>query len=200
MARDRAKSFRRSEIDGSIRHRVIPQLDAALTDNLSELAQSELGIVALVGALQKSPELLILDEALIGLRAEQDLLDELLEEYKATGGTILMTTRDLDAAGKVADRIGLLDSGSLVATGTLGELRERGRKRLEFLFDRDQREDLFSTNPLVIGAVVQGRVARVLVHGQTDPVVDYARENGATEVIDHEAGIDELIADLREAS
>jgi len=195
---DRARSFRRSEINGSIRHKVVPALDASLDDDLAGLSQSELSVVALIAALQKLPELLMLDEAILGMRAQHDLLVELLTDFKSTGGTILMTSRELDVAGEICERVGLLDSGTLVATGTLDELRERGRKRIEFVFDRDQHEDLFATTPAVLGAVVQGNVARVLVHGHIDPVVEHARRNGATEVINHEAGLDELVSDLRD--
>jgi len=195
---DRARSFRRSEIDGSIRHRVVPALDASLDDDLAGLSQSELSVIALIAALQKSPELLMLDEAVLGMRAHHDVLLELLGDYRSTGGTILMTSRELDVSGDLCERVGLLDSGTLVATGTLDELRDRGRKRLEFVFEREQHEDLFSTTPAVLGAVVQGKVARVLVHGHIDPVVEHARRNGATEFINHEAGLDELVSDLRE--
>jgi ABC-2 type transport system ATP-binding protein len=195
---DRARSFRRSEIDGSLRQRVIPLLDAALTDDLSELSQSELGVVALVAALQKEPELLLLDEAIISMRAQLDLVKEVLDEYSAHGGTILMTSRDLSVAGRMANRVGLLDSGSLIAAGTIGELRERGRQRLEIVFKNDPKHDIFEQSPSVVGAVVQGNVARVLVLGKTDPVVAIARQHGADQIILHEAGIDELVADLRQ--
>ena len=195
---DRSRSFRRSEIDGSLRQRVIPLLDAALTDNLSELSQSELGVVALVAALQKEPELLLLDEAIIGMRAQLDLVKEILNEFSSHGGTTLMTSRDLSVAGRMAHRVGLLDSGSLIASGTIGELRERGRQRLEIVFKSDPRHDIFEQSPSVVGAVVQGNIARVLVHGKTDSVVAIARQHGADQIILHESGVDELVADLRQ--
>lgn len=194
---DRTRSFRRSEIDGSLRTRVIPQLDAALTDNLTELSQAELGIVALIGALQKEPELLLLDEAIIGMRSHEDLLETLVNDYRSHGGTILMTSRDLAKAGAMADRVGLLDSGSLIATGTIDELRQLGRQRFEIVFESDPNQDIFAASPSVVGAVVQGNVARVLVHGKIDPVVEIARQNGAKEIILHESGVDELVADLK---
>ena len=194
---DRMRSYRRSKIDSSLRTQVIPQLDAALTDNLTELSPAELGIVALVGALQKEPELLLLDEAIIGMQPHEDLRDDLVNDFRSRGGTILMTSRDLATAGATADRVGLLDSGSLIATGTIDQLRQLGRQRLEIVFVSDPREDIFEASPSVVGAVVQGNIARVLVHGQTEPVVEIARLNGAKEIILHESGVDELVTDLK---
>lgn len=196
---ERARSFRRSDIDRTLRQRIIPLLDAALTDDLKELSQPELGIVALVAAMQKRPLLLLLDEPILGLRAHHDLLVTMLDEYRSLGGTVLMTSRDLSTAGQLVDRVGLLDSGTLVATGTVEELRERGRQRLEFVFREEQTDELFAgAPPAILGGVVQGNVARVLVQGRTDTVVEFARQKGATEVIIHEAGVEELISDLRQ--
>ena len=194
---DRARSFRRSEIDSSIRQRVIPMLDVALKDDLSQLSQAELSIVSLIAALQKEPDLLLLDEPISSMRSHLDLLAELLSEYREHGGTVVMTSRDLSAAGRLADRLGILDSGSLIATGSLEELRERGRHRLEIVFTSEPREDLFEASPSVVGAVVNGNIARVLVQGGTEPVVELARQHGATEIIVHESGIEELVADIK---
>lgn len=196
---DRARSFKRSDIDRTLRQRIIPLLDAALGDDLDELSQPELAIVAMVAAMQRRPQLLLLDEPIIQMRAQHELFLTMLDEYRSLGGTVLMTSRDLSTTGELVDRVGLLDSGTLVAEGTIAELRERGRQRLEFVFRSEQREDLFAAGPpAVIGAVVQGNVARVLIQGGTDSVVEYARQNGATEVIIHEAGVEELIADLKQ--
>ncbi len=196
---DRSRSFRRSDIDLTLRQRIIPLLDAALTDHLRELSQPELNIVALVAAMQKRPKLLLLDEPVLGMRAQHELFVTLLEEHRSLGGSALLTSRDLSTTGRLVDRIGLLDSGSIVAMGSIDELRERGRQRIEFVFRSEQRDDLFEeAPPAVLGAVVQGNVARVLVHGKTETVVEFARQKGAAEVIIHEAGVDELIADLKQ--
>ena len=80
--------------------------------------------VALAGALVHDPRLIILDEPLTGLDAlSARHVKGLLGERVRNGDTIIMTTHILEVAERMADRIGVIASGRLVAEGTLGELR-----------------------------------------------------------------------------
>ncbi|MGN6684469.1 MAG: ABC transporter ATP-binding protein [Devosia sp.] len=93
--------------------------------------------VALAGALVHDPRLIILDEPLTGLDAgsarqvKQVLLDKVRQ-----GVTVIMTTHILEVAERMAERIGVINHGRLVAEGTLAELRARiGRETtLEEIF------------------------------------------------------------------
>ena len=78
-------------------------------------------------AMAGRPELLFLDEPTAGLdplarREFHDLLGGIRREL---GTTVLMTTHDLEEAGKLADRIIVLAGGRIVAQGTAGELRDQ---------------------------------------------------------------------------
>ena len=78
-------------------------------------------------AMAGRPELLFLDEPTAGLdpqarREFHDLLDGIRREL---GTTVLMTTHDLDEAGKLASRIIILADGRIVAQGTATELRNQ---------------------------------------------------------------------------
>ena len=78
--------------------------------------------VALAGALVHDPRLIILDEPLTGLDAgTARLVKDLLHARVQAGGTVIMTTHILE----VAERIGVLASGRLIAEGTLAELSLR---------------------------------------------------------------------------
>jgi ABC-2 type transport system ATP-binding protein len=81
---------------------------------------------ALAGALIHEPKLLILDEPLTGLDAAiaRQVKDLLLEHARA-GCTIILTTHILDVAERLVDRIGIIQSGRLLAEGTLQELRAK---------------------------------------------------------------------------
>ena len=95
---------------------------------------------ALAGALLHEPQLLILDEPLTGLDATiaREVKDLLLE--RARGGcTIILTTHIMEVAERLVDRIGIIQSGRIVAEGTLEELRTqagRSNATLEDLFLR----------------------------------------------------------------
>jgi len=82
--------------------------------------------VALAGALVHDPRLIILDEPLTGLDAVSARhVKGLLSARVRAGCTVIMTTHILEVAERMADRIGVIASGRLVAEGTLTELRQR---------------------------------------------------------------------------
>jgi len=99
--------------------------------------------VVLAASLMHEPKLLVVDEPMVGLdpksvRSLKDLFRKLAKEM---GVTIFMSTHTLSVAEEVADRIGILSNGRLVALGTFPELREiqaqrgePGKQRLEDLF------------------------------------------------------------------
>jgi len=81
--------------------------------------------VALAGALVHDPRLIILDEPLTGLDAasSRQVKDVLLARARR-GGTVIMTTHILEVAERMAERIGVIAKGKLIAEGTLKELQQ----------------------------------------------------------------------------
>jgi ABC-2 type transport system ATP-binding protein len=92
--------------------------------------------VALAGALVHDPRVIILDEPLTGLdAASARQVKAVLRERVAAGGTVIMTTHILEVAERMADRIGIIAGGRLIAEGTLEELRGLAGKRTTTLED-----------------------------------------------------------------
>jgi ABC-2 type transport system ATP-binding protein len=96
--------------------------------------------VALAGALVHEPRLIILDEPLTGLDAgsARQVKDVLLSRVRA-GDTVILTTHILEVAERMAERIGVIADGRLIAEGTLDELRVRSGRANTNL------EDIFLT-------------------------------------------------------
>jgi len=71
------------------------------------------------------PDVYVVDEPFIGLdpRATKEFL-ELLEEERKRGAGVLMSTHVLDTAEKICDRFVLMDSGKMVAEGSLQEIQD----------------------------------------------------------------------------
>ncbi len=92
----------------------------------------------LAGALIHEPRLLILDEPLTGLDAgSARVVKGVLADRVRQGVTVILTTHILEVAERLADRIGILHHGSLLAEGTLTELKDRagqGQGTLEDVF------------------------------------------------------------------
>lgn len=92
---------------------------------VTDLSGGEQQRVALARSLAASPRVLLLDEPLSSLDRElrERLARELRDILRAAAVTTILVTHDHDEAGVIADRIGILDSGRLVQTGTLTDLR-----------------------------------------------------------------------------
>ena len=92
--------------------------------------------VALAGALVHDPKLIILDEPLTGLDAgTAKQVKNVLRERVSAGGTVIMTTHILEVAERMADRIGVIAGGRLIAEGTLDDLRRQTGKTATSLED-----------------------------------------------------------------
>jgi ABC-2 type transport system ATP-binding protein len=80
--------------------------------------------VALAGALVHDPRVIVLDEPLTGLdAASARQVKTVLRERVSAGGAVIMTTHILEVAERMADRIGVIAGGRLIAQGTLQELQ-----------------------------------------------------------------------------
>ena len=92
---------------------------------LSGGQQQRLGLaIALVGR----PELVFVDEPTAGMDPQARRTTwELLEEVRADGVTVVLTTHHMDEAERLADRIHIIDRGKVIATGTPAELTRGGR-------------------------------------------------------------------------
>jgi ABC-2 type transport system ATP-binding protein len=81
--------------------------------------------VAIVSALLHHPEVLVIDEPTVGLDPQHArILKDLFHERCRAGMTLLMSTHELSAAEEMADRIGIMHGGKLIAVGTRDDLRK----------------------------------------------------------------------------
>ncbi len=86
-------------------------------------------------ALVGNPELLFLDEPTTGFDpAARRAAWRMIEGLKALGTTVVLTTHYLEEAEILADRIAVIDQGSIVADGTPAELGERDRAATKITF------------------------------------------------------------------
>jgi len=101
-------------------------LEAHLHERCEGFSKGMRQKVALAGALVHDPKLIILDEPLTGLDAVSARhVKGLLGDRVRSGCTVIMTTHILEVAERMADRIGVIATGRLVAEGTLAELRQQ---------------------------------------------------------------------------
>lgn len=98
----------------------------------------------IAAALLHQPRVLVIDEPLVGLDPKTvRTVKDLMREMTQGGRTVFMSTHTLEVAEAVADRIGIIHRGRLVAMGTLAELRPLGGRNetLESVFLRLTADD-----------------------------------------------------------
>lgn len=92
-----------------------------LIDALSHGMKQRLATVA---ALLHEPEVLIIDEPMVGLDPYgAKLLKKRLRAYRAKGTSVLLSTHSLHVAEEIADRVAIIEAGKILAIGKIDEIR-----------------------------------------------------------------------------
>lgn len=99
-------------------------------DDVQKLSHGNQQRVQLAAALAYGPELLILDEPFAGLDpVAVDVMSEVLRERSRSGIPIIFSSHQLDIVEDLCDRVGIIQNGQMVATGTVDELRRGSARR-----------------------------------------------------------------------
>ncbi len=122
--------------------------DADLTDRANDLAGSFSGgmqrKLTIAGALLHEPKVLFMDEPTVGLDpASRRQIWTSLKALKNQGVAVLLTTHYLEEAELLSDRIGIIRRGTLVAEGTIDDLRHKiqGIRSIAIRLTRDVDEE-----------------------------------------------------------
>lgn len=101
-------------------------LDPYLTKPIESLSHGTRQRVAIVSVLLHDPEVCILDEPMVGLDPHHArVLKDTLKERSQQGVTVFVSTHQLSVAEEMADRIGIMHEGRMIAVGTREELRRQ---------------------------------------------------------------------------
>ena len=103
-----------------------------LTRRIGDLSKGNKQKVGVVAAFMHDPQLLILDEPTSGLDPlrQQDILD-LIGERAAARRTVFLSSHELDQVEQVAQRVGIVRGGRLIAVETIAALKTRAVRRVE---------------------------------------------------------------------
>lgn len=125
-------------------------LDAHRTSLVKDLSHGLRQRLIYATTFLHKPSVMLIDEPFVGLDPYTiRLIKDLLRHHTQQGGTILLTTHILAIAEDIADRIGIIHQGELVALGTLDELRseersqESGSRRQGLDVSEKSLEDIF---------------------------------------------------------
>ena len=91
--------------------------------------------VALAAALVHAPSVLLLDEPFESVDpVSSKVIVQVLQQYRATGGTIVFSSHVMDTVERLCDHIAIVAAGSVVRSGSIADIRGREQQRLEDIF------------------------------------------------------------------
>jgi ABC-2 type transport system ATP-binding protein len=172
---------------------LVERLDLDPSVRIKSLSKGNRQKVGLIQALMHQPELLILDEPTSGLDPlVQQIFLELVREARDNGQTVFMSSHVLSEVEQVADRVGIVREGRMVAVEGFEALRGRAVRRVEIRFDEPVAAEAFAGLDGVTDLVVEGTVLRCLMTGRADALVKAAARFPVATVLAHEPDLEEL--------
>jgi len=124
------------------------RFDLDLTRRVRALSRGNKQKLAIVQAFMSRPDLVLLDEPTSGLDPiVQQEFHVLLRELTDRGGTALLSSHVLDEVQRLADRVGIIRAGHLVAVERLELLRSRALHKVEARLGTNVRHDYFTQIP-----------------------------------------------------
>jgi len=183
----------RGGVDRARVRELAERLDAELDRPVRELSTGNRQKIGLLQALMGDPELLILDEPIVGLDPlVQSSFHGLLAERREQGCSVFLSSHTLSEVERVTDRVGVLRAGRLVVVDTLDSLRAIAVRRLEIEFADPPAPAEFQTLPGVRKATPDGSKLSIAFEGSADAIVKAAAAHEVLAVHSREDDLEEI--------
>ena len=183
----------RGGVDWADVERLQDRLDAELTRPIKTLSRGNRQKIGLIQAFMHRPELIIMDEPTSGL---DPLLQQefhlMVEEVRADGRTVFISSHDLSEVERLCDRVGIIRRGQLVTVEDVAALKERALHRIEFHFGAPVSAADFDGVPGVRDIEVEDRVLTCTIEGSPDAIVKAAARFEVTKVVTQEPHLEEV--------
>jgi beta-exotoxin I transport system ATP-binding protein len=169
------------------------RFEADLDRRISRLSRGNRQKLGLIQALFHDPELLILDEPTTGLDPlMQEEFLSVITEFRARGGTVFLSSHDLDEVERACDRVAIIREGRLAAVEGVADLRHRSYRHVSVEFDAPVDQSEFVRIPGVSELHSDHRRLSFRVSGPLDPVVKAAARHTVVDMELTEPTLEEI--------
>jgi len=179
--------------DDSLAGQLVERFRVVVDRPVRELSKGNRQKIGLVLAFMHRPELLVLDEPTSGLDPlMQHEFENLLRETAGQGGTVFLSSHELDEVQRVTDRIAIIKEGRLVAEDTVDGLRRAAPRTMEVRFRHPVDPAGLRAVPGVRVEACDGPQVTLQVTGEIAPVLKIIAGYDPVDLISRPPDLDEL--------
>ncbi len=186
-----------ANLSGGVDPRHVDRLSERLRCDLDQpirsLSRGNRQKIGLVQAFMHRSELIIMDEPSSGLDPlMQQEFYALVEEVKADGRTVFISSHIMPEVERVCDRVGIIRKGELVAVEDVDSLKRRAFHRLEVHFSAPVPPEAFANLPNVRDVTVQDSQVTCTAVGKPDALIKAAARFEVVRLVSHEPNLEDV--------
>jgi ABC-2 type transport system ATP-binding protein len=162
----------RGGVDWEYVESLADRLDADMTKKVGDLSSGNRQKIGLIQAFMNKPDVLIMDEPSSGLDPlVQREFQTLMREVVADGRTVFLSSHTLSEVQRVADRVGIIRHGRLIAVEAVTDLRSKGIRSVELFFETPVNAAVFEPLPGVRDVTVQNHHVTLSFSGKMETLL-----------------------------
>jgi ABC-2 type transport system ATP-binding protein len=184
----------RSGVDWSYVDELTNRLDADLSKKVGDLSSGNRQKVGLIQAFMNRPEVLIMDEPSSGLDPLiQREFQSMMREVAAEGRSVFLSSHTLSEVQRVADRVGIIRHGRLIALESVASLRSKAMRTVELEFGSPVDAAVFETVPGVREVTVEDHRAVLSYDGKMEVLLKTVADRyDVVDITTQEADLEEI--------
>lgn len=194
--RDTLKYFAnlRGGVDWSYVDELVDRLKADLSMRTGNLSSGNRQKIGLIQAFMNKPDVMIMDEPSAGLdpliqREFQKMMREVADE----GRTIFLSSHTLSEVQRVADRVGIIRHGRLIAVESVADLRSKAIRRVELELDSKAEAAVFEAVPGARDVMVENHHVVMSFDGHMGALLKAAADRYTiVDITSQEADLEEI--------
>jgi len=183
----------RGGVDWAYVGELAERLGADLAKKVGDLSSGNRQKIGLIQAFMNRPDVLIMDEPSSGLDPlVQREFHAMMREVAAEGRTVFLSSHTLSEVQRVADRVGILRHGRLIALESVAEMRSKAIRQVVFEFGSPVDPAVFDGVPGVRSVEATERRTVLSFDGKMAALLKIAEQHDVLDVTTEEADLEEI--------
>jgi ABC-2 type transport system ATP-binding protein len=184
----------RGGVEWSYVDELADRLGAQLDKKVGDLSSGNRQKVGVIQAFMNRPQLLIMDEPSNGLDPlVQREFQTMMREVVGQGASVFLSSHTLSEVQRVADRVGIIRHGVLIANETVSGLRAKGLRKVELELDASPEAAVLEAVPGVRDVLVEDRRVQLSYEGTMDALLKTVSDRyGLVDISTQEADLEEV--------